>query len=197
MKIIEISDRNQSKDGTDYLVQIQLTDEETQNVVENNGHWKESIDSAVVHCWIDRNGKIASMDLSLFDGDGGYEDCICIEKSFTAENIEEVKAYVMTAVEKEEQGQMSQWKTQAEVAAIRKRYPVGSRIALDYMNEQGMPPGLKGIVDHIDDQGQLHMIWENGRSLALIPGADRFHRLPELQREVMPEHGAGQEDMER
>ena len=63
---------------------------------------------------------------------------------------------------------------QAEVAAIRKRYPAGSRIELDYMNEQGMPPGLKGIVKSVDDAGQLHMIWENGRSLALVPGADRL-----------------------
>lgn len=78
---------------------------------------------------------------------------------------------------------MAGWKTQAEVAAIRKRYPIGSRIELDYMNEQGMPPGLKGIVKSVDDAGQLHMIWENGRSLALVPGADRFHRLPELQTE--------------
>ena len=39
------------------------------------------------------------------------------------------------------------------------------------MNEQGMPPGLKGIVKSVDDAGQLHMIWENGRSLALVPGA--------------------------
>ena len=66
---------------------------------------------------------------------------------------------------------MAGWKTQAEVAAIRKRYPAGSRIELDYMNEQGMPPGLKGIVKSVDDAGQLHMIWENGRSLVLVPGA--------------------------
>lgn len=79
---------------------------------------------------------------------------------------------------------MAGWKTQAEVAAIRKRYPAGSRIELDYMNEQGMPPGLKGIVKSVDDAGQLHMIWENGRSLALVPGADRFHRLPEPQAEI-------------
>ena len=91
---------------------------------------------------------------------------------------------------------MSRWKTQAEVAAIRKRYPIGSRLELDYMEEPGMPPGLKGIVDHIDDQGQLHMIWENGRSLALIPGADRFHRLPQIQSEESAQ-GSATQDMER
>lgn len=69
---------------------------------------------------------------------------------------------------------MAGWKTQAEVAAIRKRYPAGSRIELDYMNEQGMPPGLKGIVKSVDDAGQLHMIWENGRSLALVRGLTGF-----------------------
>lgn len=41
----------------------------------------------------------------------------------------------------ERQDDMAGWKAQAEVAAIRKRYPAGSRIELDYMNEQGMPPG--------------------------------------------------------
>ena len=95
---------------------------------------------------------------------------------------------------------MAGWKTLAEVAAIRKRYPAGSRIELEYMNEQGMQPGLKGIVKSVDDAGQLHMIWENGRSLALVPGADRFHRLPEPQagkkagKEVLPEET---EEMER
>lgn len=91
---------------------------------------------------------------------------------------------------------MARWKTQAEVAAIRKRYPTGSRIELDYMDEQGMPPGLKGIVKSVDDAGQLHMIWENGRSLALVPGADRFHRVPEPQAERR-EGKETQEEMER
>ena len=50
---------------------------------------------------------------------------------------------------------MAGWKTQAEVAAIRKRYPAGSRIELDYMNEQGMPPGLKGIVKSLSMPSQL------------------------------------------
>ena len=97
-------------------------------------------------------------------------------------------------------GGMAGWKTQEEVDAIRRRYPIGSRIELDYMNEQGMPPGLKGIVKSVDDAGQLHMIWENGRSLALVPGTDRFHRLPEPQaekeagKEALPEET---EEMER
>ena len=86
---------------------------------------------------------------------------------------------------------MAGWKTRAEVAAIRKRYPAGSQIELDYMNEQGMPPGLKGIVKSVDDAGQLHMVWENGRFLALVPGADRFHRLPEPQ----VENPAGKEGL--
>ena len=92
---------------------------------------------------------------------------------------------------------MAGWKTQAEIAAIRKQYPTGSRIELAYMNEQGMPPGLKGIVKSVDDAGQLHMIWENGRSLALVPGADRFHRLPEPQVEKEAGKEEDAEEMER
>lgn len=33
----------------------------------------------------------------------------------------------------------------------------------------------------VDDQGQLHMNWENGGSLALVPGEDDFHVLSEKQ----------------
>lgn len=91
---------------------------------------------------------------------------------------------------------MAGWKTQAEVAMIRKRYPVGSRIELDYMNEEGMPPGLKGIVKSVDDAGALHIIWENGRSLALVPGADRFHRVPESQAEKQAGEEPETEEME-
>ena len=37
-----------------------------------------------------------------------------------------------------------------------------------------MPPGLKGKVDMVDDAGQIHVNWENGSSLALVPGVDSF-----------------------
>jgi len=65
------------------------------------------------------------------------------------------------------------------VGKIRGNYPVGTRIALTapMAGERDMPTGLTGLVDHIDDQGQLHMKWSNGRALAVIPGEDSFRIL--------------------
>lgn len=72
-----------------------------------------------------------------------------------------------------------------QVEQIKKKYPPGTRIQLDHMEgERDMPDGLQGVVKHIDDQGQLHMAWQNGRSLALIPNEDQFHIIqPEQQPE--------------
>jgi hypothetical protein len=87
---------------------------------------------------------------------------------------------------------MAGWKTQAEVALIKKQYPAGTRLELDYMNERDMPPGLKGIINFVDDQGMLHMLWENGRMLGLIPDVDRFHVLPQPE----PEPSVAEPDSE-
>ena len=35
-------------------------------------------------------------------------------------------------------------------------------------------PGTIGEVIHIDDMGSIHMKWQNGSSLALIPEVDSF-----------------------
>ena len=35
-------------------------------------------------------------------------------------------------------------------------------------------PGALGSVHMVDDCGQIHMEWDNGRTLALIPGVDDF-----------------------
>ena len=66
---------------------------------------------------------------------------------------------------------------QKQVEQLRKRYPKGTRLCLDFMDEAGMPPGLQGTVAFIDDAGQIQMNWDCGRSLALIPGVDSFSRL--------------------
>ena len=41
----------------------------------------------------------------------------------------------------------------------------------------GVPEGTVGEVDFIDDAGQIHMKWETGSGLALIPGVDRFQKI--------------------
>ena len=57
---------------------------------------------------------------------------------------------------------------------IKEQYPPGTRIRLNSMEDPYAPilPGTEGEVDFVDDAGQLHMKWDNGRSLALIPGED-------------------------
>ena len=62
---------------------------------------------------------------------------------------------------------------------LRRKYPPGTRLQLSCMeDEMAVPPGSMGTVDFIDDAGQIHMSWDCGRSLALIPGVDSFSRLP-------------------
>ena len=66
------------------------------------------------------------------------------------------------------------------VKFIKEQYPPGTRIRLNSMNDPYAPvaPGTEGVVDVVDDDGQLHMKWDNGRTLALIPGEDSFTVLP-------------------
>lgn len=57
-------------------------------------------------------------------------------------------------------------------------YPVGTRIELSNMDDpQAVPSGTRGTVNFIDDAGQIHMKWDNGRTLAVILGVDDFRLL--------------------
>ena len=62
------------------------------------------------------------------------------------------------------------------LAQLRKQYPVGTKIQLISMRNEKYPilPGTIGEVIHIDDMGSIHMKWQNGSSLALIPEVDSF-----------------------
>lgn len=63
---------------------------------------------------------------------------------------------------------------------IREQYPPGTRIRLNSMEDPYAPiaPGTEGVVDFVDDIGTIHMKWNNGRSLGIVPGEDSFSVLP-------------------
>lgn len=66
-----------------------------------------------------------------------------------------------------------------EVQRIKKQYPAGTRIRMDHMDDpySPIPPGTQGTVDSVDALGQIHMKWDNGRTLAIVPGVDHFTTL--------------------
>ena len=67
------------------------------------------------------------------------------------------------------------------VKFMKEQYPPGTRVRLTEMRDSyaPVPPGTEGTVDFVDDAGQLQMQWDNGRTLALIPGEDRFSVIPQ------------------
>lgn len=63
-----------------------------------------------------------------------------------------------------------------EVEHLRSLYPAGTRLELIEMDDPYfLPhPGTKGTVQGVDDMGQIMMHWDNGSSLSLVPGYDKF-----------------------
>ena len=52
---------------------------------------------------------------------------------------------------------------------------IGTTLELvEMQGEKQMPKGLRGIVTHIDDAVQIHVRWQIGSSLAIIPEIDKF-----------------------
>lgn len=61
------------------------------------------------------------------------------------------------------------------VEKIKSIFNKGMRIELEEMiGESDMPKGLQGEIDFIDDAGHIHVCWDNGRTLSLIYGQDKF-----------------------
>lgn len=68
-----------------------------------------------------------------------------------------------------------------EVALVRNRYPVGTRVMLEVLDDpySKLTSGDCGTVFFVDDIGQIHVHWDRGSSIALIPGVDSFHTIKE------------------
>ena len=62
-----------------------------------------------------------------------------------------------------------------QIAALRERYPRGTKVELLGMDDPQAPPiGTMGEVMGVDDAGQILVRWETGSSLSLILGVDSF-----------------------
>lgn len=66
-----------------------------------------------------------------------------------------------------------------KISQIISDYPAGTRVELIKMDDNIHPiaSGTKGTVDFVDDTGQIHVIWDNGAGLALVPEVDKFKRI--------------------
>lgn len=65
-----------------------------------------------------------------------------------------------------------------KVEGIRKRYPIGSRVELVFMDDIQAPPvGTKGTVIGVDDIGSIMVSWDNGSSLSVAYGEDFCRRI--------------------
>lgn len=84
-----------------------------------------------------------------------------------------------------------------QVGRIKERYPIGTRIELlSTMDDiQGVERGTKGTVVGVDDIGTIHMKWDNGRGLGLIPGEDNFTVLSRPEEKIQDQERSKNQGM--
>ena len=66
------------------------------------------------------------------------------------------------------------------LAQLREEYPTGARVELISMDDPyniQLTPGATGSVVSVDDMGTIHVNWDCGSSLGLIPGEDEFKKI--------------------
>lgn len=85
-----------------------------------------------------------------------------------------------------------------EVEDLRRRYPKGTRIKLIRMEDpyRNIPEGTKGTVDAVDDVGTIHVRWDDGSRLGIVPGVDEFRkvlRVSDTMREIPINDDSGEE----
>lgn len=69
-----------------------------------------------------------------------------------------------------------------KVEMLRQRYPEGTRICLDHMEDLcPVESGTCGTVQFVDDAGTLHCKFDDGRMLGVIPDVDKFHKIDQGQ----------------
>ena len=71
---------------------------------------------------------------------------------------------------------MMKFPNKAYLEQLRKQYPKRTKLQMITMRNEKypVPPGTFGEMTHIDDIGNIHVRWQNGSSLAIIPEVDSF-----------------------
>lgn len=71
---------------------------------------------------------------------------------------------------------MNGFPSRAEVERTKTAYPAGTRIELIRMDDpwSSLMAGERGTVQMVDDAGTIHMRWDSGSGLGLVPGEDAF-----------------------
>ncbi|MBQ7030924.1 MAG: DUF4314 domain-containing protein [Bacilli bacterium] len=69
---------------------------------------------------------------------------------------------------------------------IKEKYPIGTKVKMlkDMDDKYPILAGTIGTIDYIDSEGQLHMIWGNGRTLALVPEIDEFEIVENIDKDI-------------
>lgn len=69
-----------------------------------------------------------------------------------------------------------------EIEALKRKYPEGTMVELESMEDSynPVPAGTRGKVVFVDDAGTIHVNWNNGSTLGLIPESDKFRVLPSV-----------------
>lgn len=65
---------------------------------------------------------------------------------------------------------MNEWEKNRRMAeSYRQSYPPGTRLELIGMDDPfaPIPAGMRGTVNYVDDQSQIHVKWDNGAGLPL------------------------------
>ena len=60
-------------------------------------------------------------------------------------------------------------------------------ISMDTEDPNPIDSGLEGTIDRVDDMGTIHVNWDDGRRLGVIPGVDDYQILPTKEDQINPE----------
>lgn len=62
-----------------------------------------------------------------------------------------------------------------QIQKLKRFYTKGTHVELVSMDDVQAPPkGTHGVVLFVDDIGSIHVLWDNGATLALLPEVDSF-----------------------